>query len=156
MCSPRSPYYLRPNFLEIPTSTFLIPASSTTFRIFRRVSLLFVQLLLREAMLFGNRVVTLQLHPDEFNPRSKLLLLTKHLSLNDFMLQKYGGFGFRHFLKEMNYEHISAITQSVLDLVSKHQCISLADIAQNFASLRDRRKQYILVGSPPKPDNLNA
>jgi hypothetical protein len=131
---PRCPHYIRPGLLEVPTSTFLVPANSAAFRIFRRLSLVFVRLLLLETLLLNNRVVTLQFHPDEFNPRSEQSRPCRRLTFGDFVLRKQGGFGFKHHLKEMNYARISATTQACLRLVARHRCLTLAEIAQGITA----------------------
>jgi peptidoglycan/xylan/chitin deacetylase (PgdA/CDA1 family) len=128
--SPRRLYYLRSGLLEVPTSTVLIPANSMAFRIFRRQALVFVRLLLREALSFNNRVVVLQFHPGEFNPHAGHERTSIRLRLRDFVLRKHGGFGFKYHIIEKDSARIRAVVQVCLSLVTKHHCVTLSDVSR--------------------------
>lgn len=129
--SPRRPHFLRPGLLEIPTSSFLVPAGSPTFLIFRRVlSLAFVRALMAEASISGRRVLVLQLHAEDFNPDSERSTSPVPLSAGDFFLRRQGGFGFKHHLKERNRARISATTRAVLRLAARNRCLSLSGAAE--------------------------
>jgi hypothetical protein len=120
--------YLRPGLLEVPTSTFLIPASSTAFRIMRDQSLRFARTLVWEALNFSDRVVTLELHPEDFNPDSKRVWAWTGIKPRDFLLRRIGGFGFRHYLQDTRYRRISERTQTLLQLMAGHQTMTLTEI----------------------------
>jgi len=122
--------HLRPGLLEIPSSAFLIPASSTAFRIIRAQSLRFIRALLWEALHFSDRVVTIELHPEDFNPDSQRLWIWNSLKPRDFLLRKIGGLGFRHYLQDPSYRRISERTHSLLQLLAKHRIMTLTEIDQ--------------------------
>jgi hypothetical protein len=131
--APREPRYIRPGLLEVPTSTFLVPAGSPTFLIFRRtLSLAFVSMLLAEARLFPNRVVVLQLHPDDLNPASRHSTSPQPLRPMDFALRRRGGFGFKHHLKERNRSRISGTARAILELVAPARFATLGEIARSW------------------------
>ena len=122
--------YLCPGLLEIPSSALIVPASSTAFRIMRGFSTLFVRSLLWEAQRFSDMVVTLEFHPEDFNPDSKRLWVWNQLKPSDFLLRRIGGFGFRHYLQESNYRRISEKARSLVRLLSKHRMRTLSQIHQ--------------------------
>lgn len=129
--SPRSPWFLRPGLLEIPTSTFLVPAGSPTFSTLRRtLAVLFVRLLATESYWHGNHVLVLQFHPDDFNPRSQDRP-RRRLQLSDFLLNDSGGFRFKYSLRTRCSSEIATITHTILDAVSVAECCcySLAELA---------------------------
>lgn len=128
--SSRKMRYLRPGLLEVPSSAFLIPASSTAFRILRNQTFRFVKALVWEAENFANRVVTLELHPEDFNPDSTRRWVWDGIKLKDFMLRKIGGLGFRHYLQDSSYRRISQRTHRLLKLMSKHKIMTLSQIGQ--------------------------
>jgi len=152
--SPRRLHYIRPGLLEVPTSTFLVPANKTTFLIFRRtLSLMFVRLLLGEAALLGERVVTLQFHPDDFNPFSKQCPPCGRLRLRDFWLRKNGGFGFKHHLKETDFGRISATTHAIVRLAAHYGCATLMEIARAVSTTsRALRREAWPYASPSTQD----
>ena len=121
--------YLRPGLLEIPTSALFVPASSTAFKIMRDQSFRFVRLLLWEAQHFSDRVVTLELHPEDFNPESKRVWIWNRMTLRDFLLRRIGGFGFRHYLQDKSYRRISERIQALLQLMASHRTMTLTEIA---------------------------
>lgn len=126
--SSRQMRFLRPGLLEIPTSAFLIPASSTAFRILRNQSFQFTKTLLWEAKNFVNRVVTVELHPEDFNPNTKRRWGWDGIKPNDFLLRKIGGLGFRHYLQDTSYRRISERTHSLLELMKKQKIMTLSQI----------------------------
>jgi len=130
--------YLRPGLLEVPSSAFLVPASSTAFRIMRGLSLHFVRGLLWEAQNFGDRVVTVEFHPEDFNADSKRLWVWNGIKPRDFLLRRIGGFGFRHYLQDSSYRRISNTTESLLQLIEGHRTMTLTEIDQMIISANDR------------------
>jgi hypothetical protein len=120
--------YIRPGLLEVPTSTFLVPASSTAFRIMRGYSMEFARTLLWEALNFSDRVVTLEFHPEDFNPDSKRRWIWHGLKPRDFLLRRVGGLGFRHYLQDSSYQRISERTRLLLRLMSGHRTATLTEI----------------------------
>ena len=128
--APRRPHYVHPGLLEIPTSTFLVPAGTPTFLILRRaLSLAFIRLLLAEGRICGDRVLVLQLHPDDLNPRSPHRTPLRPLRAVDFTLRARGGFGFKHHLKDRDRGRISRTAREVVELVAPCRCATLAEIA---------------------------
>jgi hypothetical protein len=128
--SARRPYRLRPNLLEVPTSTALVPAGSPTFLIFRRtLSTAFVRGLALEARLDGARPVVLQFHAGDFNPRARQAPPWGPLSPADFVLRRQGGFGFKHRLKSMDRRQIAATTEAVVRVVEEGRFDTLSTIA---------------------------
>lgn len=120
--------YIRPGLLEVPTSTFVVPASSTAFRIMRNHSMGFVRILLWEALNFSDRVVTLEFHPEDFNPDSKRYWIWGGIKPRDFLLRRVGGFGFRYYLQDPSYRRISERTQVLLQLMADHRTTTLTQI----------------------------
>jgi len=65
--SPREPYFVSGRLLEVPTSCFLFPLASPTFRTLRRAaSVAFFRLLALEAKLRSSLVLNLMFHPGDF------------------------------------------------------------------------------------------
>jgi hypothetical protein len=136
--SPRSPYYLRPGLLEVPTSTALIPAGSSTFQTLRGLSKQFLQLLLLDARLGTGRVIVLQFHPCDFNPQSShrtvhAAAYSQRLRISHFWPRRYGGFGFKHFLKETDPERVSRITHDLVRSTSGNRHRTLLEVADQHS-----------------------
>lgn len=118
MLSCRSPYLIRPSMLEVPTTSAMLPAGSTTFRLIRRtLSLTFVRLLLAEAALFPRRVVVLQFDSRDLNPNAERQSPRKW-ELADYLLKGYGGFAFRRHLLEYDPVVIANTAWTVLRLLT--------------------------------------
>jgi hypothetical protein len=126
--------YLRPGLLEVPSTAFLIPASSTAFRIMRDFSPIFVRSLIWEARNFRDRVVTLEFHPEDFNPDSRRVWIWKAIRPRDFLLRRIGGFGFRYYLQNSSYREISNTTASLLQLVGRERFMTLSEIERMIAA----------------------
>lgn len=120
--------YLRPGLLEIPSSAFFIPASSTAFRILRNQSFRFVKTLIWEANNFANRAVTIELHPEDFNPDSKRLWIWTGIKAKDFMFRRIGGLGVRHYFQDSSYQNISRRTHKLLELLAEQKIMTLSQI----------------------------
>lgn len=131
--APRRVRYIRPGLLEVPTSSFIVPAGSPTFLIIRRfLSLAFVRLLVHEALMLGDRVITLQFHPNDFNPNSTQAPPYGRLRWRDFWLNKYGGLTFKHRLKDVNQKQISQTTHAIIRLVKEYGCHTLACLSAAY------------------------
>lgn len=126
--------YLRPGLLEVPSSAFLVPASSTAFRIMRSLSPIFVRLLIWEARNFRQRVVTLEFHPEDFNPDSRRPWIWSGLKPRDFLLRRVGGFGFRYYLQTSSYRQITNTSSSLLRLLKGHRIATLSEVERIVAT----------------------
>lgn len=129
--------YIRPGLLEVPSSAFLVPASSKAFRILRDQSLRFVQALLWEAVKFSDRVVTIELHPDDFNPNSQRPWEGDGIKPGDFLLRRVGGLGFRHYLQDSNYHSISSRVHSLLEILARHKTMTLSEIGMMISNSKN-------------------
>ena len=122
--------YIRPKLLEVPTSTFLIPAGSPTFQTLRlSLSRGFIRLLLWEVLAFNGRMLTLQFHPDDFNPSALRRPVGRSLQWDDFWLCPKGGFGFKHHLRDTHSARISAITHAIVSLLRIYGCTTLGAVS---------------------------
>lgn len=138
--APRRPYLIRPGLLEVPMSSVLVPAGAPTFLIFRRpLSLAFVRLLMWECLLAQGRVLVLQFHAEDFNPRSRQHPPCGPLTARDFIPHRQGGFAFKHHLKDTDRVRISETTQAILDLVARFEFVTLAEVARRAAHARSSR-----------------
>jgi peptidoglycan/xylan/chitin deacetylase (PgdA/CDA1 family) len=140
--APRRPHFIRPGLLELPTSTAIVPGGSPTFQIFRRrLSLAFLRLLMSEAKALPNRILVLQFHPEDFNPGSaQVRPCPPRLRMNDFLLKRQGGFGFKHFLKDANWRRVAATTREIIEQLAPHDCRSLADHAAGLRAAAANRR----------------
>lgn len=118
MLSRRSPYLIRSSLLEVPTTSAVLPAGSTTFRMIgRTLSLSFVRLLLAEAHLIPRRVVVLQFDSRDLNRNAKPQC-PRRWEFGDYLLKGYGGFAFRRHLLEYDPVAISTTAWTVLRLLT--------------------------------------
>lgn len=130
--SPRRPYPLTDTLLEVPTSSFLVPAGNPAFATLRRRgSLALVGLLAAEARWRGNRVVTLQFHPDDFNtaPRGPVPTLPRP-ALRDFLLRPQGGFGFKYHVRCLDPQRAGERTYAILDRLRSADFLTLSAVAE--------------------------
>lgn len=123
--SPRSPHFIRGGLLEIPTTSALVPAGSTTFRVFRRrLSRWFVRMLIAEAALFPSRILVLQFDSKDFNPEA-VRYVPRPLRFDDFVLRSKEGLKFYRWLLNRNAPDIAGTTSMLLDLLPR--TITLTD-----------------------------
>jgi hypothetical protein len=130
--SRRSPHYLRPALLEVPNSTFLLPAASPTFRFLRRqCSSWFVRLLVLEAALCRNRIVALQFDARDLNP---LAMAHEHrpIKATDFIPNRAGGLTFRRHVQEFDPPSIAAIADTLLGLMSSGRTMTLSQVRETW------------------------
>jgi hypothetical protein len=125
--SARSPYFIRPTLLEIPTSCFIVPASSMTFATLRSLSCLFINFLIVESVLCG-RIINLQFHPGDFNPNSKGKKWKAPLKLKDFIPTRNNGFNFKHLLPESDTIKLNNLTQTIIQRVSLFKFLKMSDV----------------------------
>lgn len=138
--SSRGVRFIRPKLLEIPSSSFLVPASSKAFRILRKQSFNFLKALLWEAQIRPNRVVTIELHPEDFNRDSQRVWTWNAVKPADFLLKRVGGLEFRHFLQDMNYDSIGRRTQALIKMLAERRTMTLSEIRATVAEeIRFRR-----------------
>jgi len=130
--SPRGTYLLRPGLVEVPTSTFIVPASSNTFRLLRRLSPAFLALLLAEARLLPDRVIVLQFHPADFCASRGNPAMGRPLRLGDFALRGEGGFAFRDRLLQTDPARIHTRMSAIADSVGGFRCGTLAEISMGL------------------------
>jgi hypothetical protein len=144
--SPRRPYYWPEGLLEIPTSSLVQPASTTTFASLRSGAGPFLRLLLFECQIFPDRVLALQFHARDFCPHSAGR--RKHRvrpRLADCIPRRQGGLAIRHFLGELDPEKISAMTR---ELLATLQLVPVAFVTMSEAAAS-------IHGSRP-PEMLDA
>jgi len=130
--SRRGIYSLRPGLVEVPTSTFIVPASSNTFRLLRCLSPAFLALLLAEARLLADRVIVLQFHPADFCASRGNLTVARPVRLGDFALRRNGGFAFRDRLLQTDPARIHTRMSAIADAVGGLGCGTLADICMGL------------------------
>lgn len=144
MLFPRRPHFIRPGLLELPTSTLLLPAGSTTFRVLRRgLSLALAHLFLAEARALPGRAVVIQFHAEDFNPDAAPRRHKRGLRVSDFLPGRRGGFGFRNFLPDGDRARVSATTHAVVRLLAAHRCMTVGAAAELFAA----REGMVLAGA---------
>jgi hypothetical protein len=136
--APRHLRYIAPSLLEVPTSTFLVPAGSPTFSIIRSGPAgLLVRALAFEGRRCSRRVLSVQFHPHAFNPLSTHTYgRPARLTARSFWLTAEGGFEFKHFLRSSDVASTVGLTKAILGIVAPFQCLRMSEIA---AAARDGR-----------------
>lgn len=132
--SPRRPYPLTDTLLEVPTSSFLVPAANPTFATLRRRgSLALVGLLAAEARWRGSRVLNLQFHPGDFAERARgPVPRLPWPSPSDFLLRAQGGFRFRYYVRCLDPARAGQRTRAIFDLLGPAEFVSLAGVAEEL------------------------
>lgn len=136
--APRHLRYIAPSLLEVPTSTFLLPAGSPTFSIIGSgPARLFVRALALEGRRCSGRVLSVQFHPHAFNPSSThTYSRPARLTARSFRLTAEGGFEFKHFLRSSDVASTVSLTKAILGIVAPFQSLTMSEIA---ASARQGR-----------------
>lgn len=128
--APRRLRYLAPGLLEVPTSTFLVPAGWPTFLTFRSSARLLVDLLAFECRLLPERVLTVQLHASGFRARTQEPHRhAEKLTLASFLPRRVGGLAFRQRLRCGSPAVMAAVTSAVLDSLQGARFVSISDVA---------------------------
>ncbi len=142
--APRSPYFLRPGLLEIPTSCLGIPLAIPTFMTLRHtLSRAFLKLLQHEARFFG-RVLVLMLHvgdvchdaPDYWK---------KPFAWGDVLPRNHQGLGVKYLLRETRRPHVVDIVLALLESIHPHAHYWRADALA--ATYRQAAPQEVLCAA---------
>jgi len=135
--SPRRVHYLAPGLVEVPTSTFLLPAGAPVFLTLRGTgSRVFLTLLELEARLDRNRPIVLQFHVEDFCPESSRQRGAGRPMWSDLTLRRRGGFRFKLFLRETNADRIVRCHREIIQRFSRLQVSTVTAIARDFATAR--------------------
>jgi hypothetical protein len=127
--APRGVHFIAKRLLEVPTSTFALPAGSPTFSIVRGFpSRLLVRALAAEVHLLPGRVLSLQFHAGAFNPASTLRYPSAKLTPGAFLPKRQGGFEFKNFLRSNDTVRTSGLTESLLEILRPFRCLTMAGI----------------------------
>lgn len=129
--APRRITRLAPGLVEVPTSTFIVPAASPAFLILRgTASRALVRLLALESRVLPDRALTLQFHASDFaahstRPKKKQAPLT----FESFLPQRNGGFAFKNHLGRTDPATAHALTASIFEMLGTARFMTLSEIA---------------------------
>ncbi len=139
--SARSPHFLRPTLLEVPTSTALIPAGAPSFQTLRQTgSTLMMQSFFLEAALFPSRVVVVQMHTGDVVGNPMLPADTK-MKLADLIPRRQGGVRARKALRMRDPEAIRRVSLAVIEqMKNRGSFVSLAEV---YASATARTQDLV-------------
>lgn len=113
----------------IPTSSFVFPLANPTFSIFRKyLSLLLLQFHKTEVRMSGNKVLNIMLHVGDLHECSKPKPNQKP-NMGMLLPKKFGGFGFKHLLRQECTKSISSTTHAILSSLKNVRYCSLQDIS---------------------------
>jgi hypothetical protein len=116
--SKRAPRFVYRSLLEIPTSAFVFPMGAPTFETFRRWgSRLFLRMLLLEARLNKDIIVTLMFHAGDFSPGSRLPNRPKR-QMMDLIPTMPGGFGFKYWIRQTDPAKIFSTTCGLVECIT--------------------------------------
>ncbi|MFA5260455.1 MAG: hypothetical protein WC450_04430 [Candidatus Omnitrophota bacterium] len=127
LLSKRKLYFIYKNILEIPTSCFLFPLASPTFRTFRLYGTLpFLSIFMTEANL-KDSVINVQFHPGDFCPYGEdYRNITKRWT--DLIPRPRGGIMAKMWLRERKRKKIFDISTAVIDRLRAGSFQTLAAI----------------------------
>lgn len=125
--APRSPYRLRPDLLEIPTSCLGVPFAIPTFMTLRgSMSRAFGRLLQYEARRF-DRLLVLMLHVGDLC-RDAPDYWKKPFEIADLIPRDHRGFGVKYLIRETRRPRVVDIVQGVLESI--HPQARFVDVEQ--------------------------
>jgi len=129
--APRRITRLASSLVEVPTSTFIIPAGSPTFLVLRGpASCALVRLLALESRLLPGRALTLQFHVSDFASHSTRPQKKRDpLTFRSFLPQRNGGFAFKRHLGSSDPAARQALTASIFDALGAARFMTLSEIA---------------------------
>jgi hypothetical protein len=137
----RSPYWLRDELLEIPTTSLLVPLGSPTFlTLRRRGSSAMLKLLLFEARCNAKIVVNAQFHVDDLRPASCRIRPRPTVRPSDFVPWPRGGLAFRYQLRERREVEIWKTSFSLLSLLRRTRCLTVSEIRHEIVRARGRKE----------------
>ena len=134
--TPRRPHALAPGLLEVPTSTFLVPAGGSTFLILRRVTHAYLALLEAEARWTRDRVLVVQLHVEDLNPATRRVRGFGPPTWHDLVLRRRGGVGLKWALQEHDPQRITPLHHGLVRHLATLRCGRLADVARAWTAER--------------------
>lgn len=145
--APRAPHFVCGRLLEVPTSCFLLPLASPTFRTLRRqASLAFWKLLALEAEIRSRIVLNLMLHPMDFLLDSARCRL-RRFTLSDLVPRRQGGLTWRYFLHSRDPEAIVDCTHALMATASSSGVTTLSEIYARCDRSNEHRLAAIQGGA---------
>lgn len=153
----RRPRPLVPGLLEIPTSTWLVPAGGSTFRILRGASRALLRLLVAEARWTGHRIVVVGLHAADLNPDAPAESGPGRMGWTDLLPWRTGGVGLRWWMHERDPRRRAALHQELVGGLAAGPCACLRDLARMPGGLPlDSRRARGEHGAMRRPPEANA
>ena len=111
--SSRHPCFVLPELLEIPTTSFLVPLASPTFRTFRKtLSVLLMRSMILEQELDNNCFINTMFHIDDFD--TCRVLPNYRLKLRDMFPVTPGGLRVKYNIRQRNNERNFKTTESII------------------------------------------
>lgn len=112
--TPRRPFYIHADMLEIPTTCFVFPLGSPTFHTFRNWgSRSFIKALIKEAQWCKIPTLNIMLHADDFVPHGPSV--AKHPKrLRDLWPRTPGGILAKYWIRETDRMKISQTTYNII------------------------------------------
>jgi hypothetical protein len=132
----RKPHWLTEGFLEVPTSTLLLPLASPSFAMLRRTSSeFFLTLLMWEARQSAKKVLVLSFDSHDFDKDREYRRSRR--GWRQLVPSKCGGFQWRYWLRTYKPHKIFSTLDKLFGLLSGEQFVTLSDFLHQFR-LRDK------------------
>ncbi len=119
LLAPRTPHFIAPGLLEIPTSCFLVPLGWPTFCASReRGTALFLKLLVLEAALRDRMVVVPQFHASDFSLEGGAIRHDRR-RWRDLIPHGLGGVQARRWFRLSDRRRLARIASAVVDTLAR-------------------------------------